>query len=160
MTGRGSGGAEVTGIPKPLTELLGDFAFLDRTERMELLIEFADRFHEVPATIATRPFPEDHRVTRCESEAYVWAEDEPDGSLKFYFAVENPQGLSAKAFSVVLDETLSGEPLKAVLAVPGDMVFDLFGKDLSMGKGEGLLGILAMVQATARAHLAARRGGS
>ena len=41
--------------------------------------EYADRFEEVPGHIASRPFPEDHHVQKCESEAYVWAEDQPDG---------------------------------------------------------------------------------
>ncbi|MGI8925668.1 MAG: SufE family protein [Tepidiformaceae bacterium] len=147
-------------LPQPLADLVADFAFVERGDRMLMLIEFADRFQDVPSAIATRPFAEENRVTRCESEAYVWAEDRPDGTLKFHFAVENPQGLSAKAFSVIVDETLSGQPLEEVVNVPGDVIFTLFGKDLSMGKGEGLLGILGMVQANARRRLAARRAAA
>lgn len=144
--------------PRKLAELLDDFAFLtDRSERMELLIELADRFQEVPPRIATRPFPEEHHVQRCESDAYVWAEDLPDGTLKFHFAVENPQGISARALAVILDETLSGEPVEQVAQVPPDIVFQIFGKDLSMGKGEGLMGIVAMVQAAARRKQKAAR---
>ena len=143
-------------LPQSLAALVADFAFCDRTERAELLIEYADRFREVPGGIATRPFPEEHHVTRCESEAYVWAEDLPDGTLKFHFAVENPQGLSAKAWSVILDETLSGAPVAEVAAVPADVVFQVFGKDVSMGKGQGLMGITDMVTAFARQRLKAR----
>lgn len=143
----------MTEIPAPLAHLLEDFAFVDRPERAELLIEYADRFAEVPPRVAIRPFPEENHVQRCESEAYVWAEDRPDGTLKFYFAVENPQGLSAKALSVILDETLSGQPLEQVAIVPPDVIFELFGKDISMGKGQGLMGILAMVTHAARQRL-------
>lgn len=149
----------MTEIPAPLAELLEDFAFIDRGERADLLIEHADRFREVPPRIATRPFPEENRVQRCESEAYVWAEDRPDGTLTFYFAVENPQGLSAKALSVILNETLSGQPLEQVASVPPDVIFQLFGKDLSMGKGQGLMGILAMVAHSARRRLGAKAAG-
>jgi len=141
-------------IPAPLQSLLKDFAFLDRTERVELLIEYADRFREVAPEVATRPFAEEHHVIRCESEAYVWATENADGTLKFHFAVENPQGLSAKAWAVILDETLSGQPLEQVVAVPEEAVFQVFGKDISMGKGQGLVGILNLVVHFAKQKLA------
>jgi len=143
--------------PRKLQELLEDFeSIVDRTERVEMLIDFADRFEEVPPRIATRPFPEEHRVPHCESEAYVWAEELPDGTLKYYFAVENPQGLSAKALSVILDETLSGAPLEQVVQVPEDIVYRIFGRELSMGKGLGLTGILGMAKGFAIRHLQQR----
>jgi len=144
-------------VPAPLKAVLEDFAFVDRGERAELLIESADRFTDVPARIATRPFDQAHRVQRCESDAYVWWEDLADGTLKFHFAVENPQGLSAKAWAVIMDETCSGQPLEQVAAVPPDAVFEVFGKDVSMGKGQGLMGITDMVTSAARRKLAGRR---
>ncbi|MFN8557644.1 MAG: SufE family protein [Dehalococcoidia bacterium] len=144
----------MTEYPNTLKELLEDVTFVgDRNERAALLIELADRFEEVPEEVATRPFPEEHHVTRCESDAYVWALDQPDGTLKFHFAVENPQGISAKAMSVILDETMSGAPVEQVANVPCDIVFDFFGKDISMGKGQGLMGIVTMVQGEARRRL-------
>ena len=147
----------MTEIPTPLETVLEDFAFVDRAERAELLIEAADRFEEVPPNIATRPFPEENHVQRCESEAYVWAEDRPDGTLKFHFAVENPQGLSAKSWGVIMDETLSGQPLDEVAAVSPEVIFAIYGKDLSMGKGQGLMGMLSHVTHAAKQRLAARK---
>ena len=148
----------MTEMPEGLKTLLEDFQFADRTERIDMLIEYADRFQEVPERIASRPFPEEHHVQKCESEAYVWAEDLPDGTLKFHFAVENPQGLSAKAWAVIMDETLSGQPLEAVANVPCDSVFTVFGKDVSMGKGMGLMGITDLITTYARQRLKARQG--
>ncbi len=144
-------------IPDKLEDLLEDFtAITDRTERQEYLIEFADRFPEVrvPREIASMPYPEDHKVPACESEAFVWAREQPDGTLKFYFDVLNPQGLSAMAMSVILDETVSGQPLEKVAALSPGMVFTLFGREISMGKGQGLMGIVAMVQNEAKKRLA------
>lgn len=146
----------MTTIPESLERLLEDFRFADRTERIDMLIEYADRFREVPETIATRPFGEDHHVQKCESDAYVWAEDLPGGTLKYHFAVENPQGISAKAWSVILDETLSGQPLEVVVETPLDIVFTVFGKEVSMGKGMGLMGITELVTAIAKRKLKAR----
>jgi cysteine desulfuration protein SufE len=150
----------MTEMPPKLKEVLKDFAFVDRSERAELLIEAADRFQEVPPEIAGRPFPEINHVQKCESDAYVWAEDLADGTLKFHFAVENPQGLSAKSWAVILDETLSGVPLEQVAAVPCDVVFTVYGKDVSMGKGQGLMGITDMVTYEARKRLNARKAAA
>ena len=149
----------MTTIPPALAELLDEFASItDRTERAELLIETADRFEEVKVSpdVATLPYPENHRAPACESEAYVWAKDAPGGTLAYSFDVLNPQGLSAKAFAVILGDTLSGAPLEQVTAVPDDIVFDLFGKELSMGKGAGLMGILTLVRYEAKQRLTAR----
>ena len=148
----------MTSIPQPLESVLADFDFVDRAERIELLIEAADRFEDVPERIATRPFPEANHVQHCESEAYVWAEDQPDGTLKYYFAVENPQGISAKSWAVIMDETLSGQPLEQVALVDPQTVFRVYGKDLSMGKGQGLMGMLSHVTHAAKLRLDARRG--
>ena len=138
------------GIPQALADLADELSFLDRGERVDYLIEYADQFKNVPERIATRPYPEDRRVKRCESQAYVWAENQDGGTQRYYFAVENPQGISAKSFCAILDETLAGASLEQVQRIPGDVVFDIYGKEISMGKGEGLLGILTSVQMFAR----------
>lgn len=126
----------------------------DRDERIQMLIDIASRFKGVPDSIATRPFPESHLTPACESEAYVWCEELPSQALKFHFAVENPQGISAKAMAVILDETLSGESASCLAQVPSEVVYRIFGKDLSMGKSMGLMGMVSMVQVCARRYLA------
>jgi cysteine desulfuration protein SufE len=81
-----------------LQDVLDLFAtFDDPADRTNLLLSYADQFREVPREVATRPFGRDHLVPHCESEAYVWALKQPDGTLTLYFAVENPSGVSAKA---------------------------------------------------------------
>ncbi len=144
--------------PDRLRQLLEDFRWMtDREERAEYLIELADRLQPVPEHIATRPYPPEAHVDYCESDAYVWAEDREDGTLQFYFAVENPQGLSARAMAAILDETLSGQPLEQVACVPDDIVLDIFGRNIAMGKGQGLMGIVARVRAAAQQRLVARQ---
>ena len=137
--------------PHNLNEILADFDFVTtRTERAELLIDIASRFEPVPERLATPPYAAEHRVPSCESEAYVWSEPQPDGTLKFYFAVENPQGLSAQAMAVILDEALSGAPLDQVTAVTPDIVLKIFGNEISMGKGQGLMEMVRAVQQHAK----------
>lgn len=142
--------------PEKLAEVIDDFSMItDRNERAEYLIEIADRFNavRVPDTISTRPHSEEHHVQMCESDAYVWAIDQPDGTQKYYFDVLNPQGLSAMATGVILAEALSGEPLDKVADVPTDIIFKIFGKEIAMGKGQGLMGIVAMIKQAAQQKL-------
>lgn len=147
-------------LPAKLESLLGLIGSLERSERMEVLIDLARKLREPPAPIAARPFPESSRVPGCESQAYVWAKPQQDGTLKFYFAVENPQGISAQATAVILDQSLSGAPLDLVVKVPTDVIYEIFGRELSMGKNLGLTNMLVMCQALARKYLAATAGSA
>lgn len=139
-------------LPPRVAELLEDLKLVeDRNDRLMTLVDFADRFSDVPERIATRPFSEANHVQRCESEAYVFAEPSQDGQgVKYHFAVENPQGISAKAMAVILDETLSGESPDTIAKVPTDLVYEIFGKELSMGKGQGLMGMVELAKILAK----------
>jgi cysteine desulfuration protein SufE len=58
------------------------------------------------------------------------------------------------ALASLLGESLSGRPLEQVAAVSPDIVYDLFGNELSMGKSLGLMGLVNMVRASVREHRA------
>ncbi len=144
-------------IPAKLDELLEDFSFItDRNERIAWLIDAADRFDEVrvPPEVAAPPYDEAHRVPACESDAFVWAlpADSKD-TLNFRFDVLNPQGLSAMALAVILNDCCSGAPLQQVAAIPQDIVLAIFGREVSMGKGQGLMGLVTMVTHAAHEQL-------
>ena len=138
-------------MPEKLQELLETFdMFPDPADRTNLLLSYADRFREVPKEIATRPFPKDHQVPQCESDAYVWAMKHPDGTLNLYFAVENPSGVSARALAAILDRTLSGLPASDIANVSCDIVERIFRRNISMGKGMGLMAMVQAVQTLAK----------
>ena len=143
-------------VPNTLKQILNELASLDRVERAQYLLELSDEFEEVPREIAVRPFPEERRVPKCESEAFVWAQEQDDGTLKFHYAVENPLGISARAMGVILDETMSGQPLEQVANVAPDIVHQIFGRQLSMGKGEGLAAMVEYTTFEARRRLSRR----
>ena len=147
-------------FPPKIEQLLEDLNFFDdRMDRYQALIECADRFVEAAESITgPRPFPESHRAPRCDSEAYIWTQPAGGGKFKYHFAVENPQGISAKAMAVILDESLSGEDPELAVNLSHDVVFAIFGKELSMGKGQGLMGMVDQVRMQTR-RLAGGRGG-
>lgn len=140
-------------IPEPLRRTLETLDDCDEDERAEYLMGLSDDFREPPDSVAVRPYPEYKRVPNCESEAYFWAKEREDGTLDFYFAVENPQGISARAVGAIMAETLSGQTLKKVSAVRPDIVDRMFGRRLSMGKGEGLRGMVGMAVREAKKRL-------
>ena len=134
-----------------LQQLTDMFQTFDPADRTDLLLGYADQFKEVPASLATRPFPKSHQIPQCESDAYAWAQRHPDGTLKLYFAVENPSGISAKALAAILDKTLSGLPASEIASVSTDIVEKIFRQNISMGKGLGLMSMVQAVQALAKA---------
>ena len=137
--------------PPKLTRILQNFSLLeDRAERIELLISMADQFRRVPPEIASPPFPEENRVPHCESEVFVFPVRQDGETFKFHFAVENPQGISAMATAVILDQVLSGRPLQEILKIDPGFIYEVCGRELSTGKGLGLTGIVTTVQSLAK----------
>ena len=140
-------------MPQKLEQLVEMFQMFDPPDRTEMLLSYADQFREVPPEIATRPFPTSHQVPQCESDAYVWARKQPDGTLTLYFAVENPSGVSAKALAAILDKTLSGLPAVEIATLNTDIVEKIFRQNISMGKGMGLMSMVQAVQTLAKAAI-------
>ena len=137
-------------VPDKLTDTLETLEMVpDRSERIQLLIDIAGRFEEVPSRLARRPFPKDHLVPACESEAYVWAVLRPDGKMDLHFAVENPSGISARAMATMLTKTLSGLTPAEIATVSPEIVERLFRQNISMGKGMGLMSMVGAVRTLA-----------
>ena len=142
-------------LPSRLQAVLETFdMFPDQTDRTNMLLSYADRFREVPPAVATRPFDKSHQVPQCESDAYVWAMKQPDGTLDLHFAVENPSGVSAKALAAILQKSLSGLPADEIANVDCSIVERIFRQNISMGKGMGLMAMVNAVQALAKRALA------
>ena len=140
--------------PKKLREIIESLQMTaDPSDRAQMLIDYAYKFEEVPVSVAQRPFSERNKIPACESDAYIWAIDNQDNTLKFFFAVENPSGISAKALAVILDKTLSGLHSEEIIQIEPDIVYDIFRQNISMGKGLGLMSMVHAVKKLAEQHL-------
>lgn len=129
----------MTGLPTKLQEVVDTLAlFEDRSEKIQAIISIAESFRP---TAEPKPYPENHRVPGCESEVFVWG-NETNGHWNFEFAVENPQGLSAMAFAKILQDGLGGLSSAEIQAVPDELIYEIFGRELSMGKSMGLMNML------------------
>jgi cysteine desulfuration protein SufE len=125
----------------------------DEYSKADALIELSDQFETAPTEIASAPYPASNKVPACESEVYIFHKINGDNSIKYYFAVLNPQGISAKAFAVILDTCLSNVKLEIVAKVDDDIIKRIFGNGISMGKGMGLRSMLGVVKAIANNNL-------
>ena len=138
-------------IPEKLQDFLDTLSLVqDRSERIQYLISLAESFKQPPEEIARKPFPEERRVPGCESEAFEFSVPRGDGTRDYYFAVQNPQGVSAMALAEILRETISGAKPEEIAAIPDDVIYQIFGNELSMGKSMGLMGMVRMVKADAQ----------
>lgn len=130
-------------IPAKLQEHLDDLAlFPDRQDRIEALIALADDYKHPSEAELVRS--EEKKVPGCESEVYIEAEPAGD-SLEYHFAVDNPQGISARAMAVLL-QSASGAPKSEIQAIDESVVFQVFGSELSMGKNLGLTNMVRIVK--------------
>ncbi|OLS22428.1 MAG: hypothetical protein HeimC2_29550 [Candidatus Heimdallarchaeota archaeon LC_2] len=133
--------------PSKLKELIEEFKLIEsRNDRMDMLIYYSEEFKEVSDKISSRPYPEENRVPSCESGAFIFSELDHDGKIHFHFAVDNPQGISAKAMAVIIDKTVSGESPEAVSKLREEIVYDFFGKNLSMGRNMGLTSMIVVIR--------------
>jgi cysteine desulfuration protein SufE len=131
-------------LPGPLQEILDDLKlFPSRAERIDALIGWGDEFVNPGAD--QLPRDEFRKVPGCESEVYVMSEPEGEGR-RYLFAVDNPQGISAMALARILQVGLNGLPDAEVQKVPDDIIFEIFGNELSMGKSLGLMGMVRMTK--------------
>lgn len=137
-------------IPEKLQDQLDTLAmFSDRSERIQALIGIGESYRRPDSEAVPRN--EETKIPGCESEVYLSTEPLGQG-LKFLFAVDNPQGISAMALAQILDEGLSGEPLQQVSEVPDELVYEIFGRELSMGKSLGLTNMVRAVKRKAQAR--------
>lgn len=134
--------------PKPIQDQLDDLAmYPDRAERIEMLVAIGGEYRheaaaEVPREVATR-------VPGCESEVFIDTIRSAGGGLGYRIAVDNPQGISAMALAVVL-QSLNGLPASEAASLDEGLVFEMFGRELSMGKSLGLTGMVRMVKTLAQ----------
>jgi cysteine desulfuration protein SufE len=147
--------SDFAAYPEKLREVLEIFVE-NPTERNPMLVEYSDQFQGVPERIATRPYPASHQVPHCESDSYVFVEAAgtecgADTPLQFFYAVENPFGVSARSLCAILEQTINGLTAREIASMPIDnLVPTLFGKNISMGKGQGLLSIASVVKVLAQ----------
>jgi cysteine desulfuration protein SufE len=133
----------VTGqnIPPRLSEIIEDFQFVEGREKIELLLEYAERMPPLPERLRAEHDTMEE-VPECMTPVFVKAERD-NGGMVFYFDVprESP---TVRGYAAILAEGLQGSTPEEVLSVPNDF-FQEMGLEtvLTSQRLNGLIAILA-----------------
>ena len=110
-------------IPEKLQAIIDDFALLEGQEKLEYLLELADRLPPLPDwLLAERDNME--VVHECMTTVFVHAAKGSDGRLTFYLDVP-PESPTVRGYATILTEGLNGTTLEEVMAVPTEFYLQM-----------------------------------
>ena len=128
-------------IPQRLQEIIDDFQWAEGREKLDLLLEYAQRMPPLPPWLTER-HDEMDQVHECMTPVFVYAEREP-GGMAWYFDVP-PESPTVRGYAALMAEGLAGATPEQVLAVPGDF-FQAMGLQqvITFQRIKGISAILA-----------------
>ncbi len=110
-------------LPERLQEIVDDFAMLEGQEKLEYLLELADRLPPLPDwLLAKRDSME--VVHECMTTVFVHVTRGEDGRLSFYLDVP-PESPTVRGYATILSEGLTGTTLDEVMAVPTEFYLQM-----------------------------------
>lgn len=106
-----------THVPAKLAEFREEFLELPESDRLELLLEFANELPRVPAHLADHPEMYE-RVAECQSPVFINIEV-TDGVVAMH-ATAPPEAPTTRGFASILAQGITGLTADEVLAIPND----------------------------------------
>ena len=143
-----------TALHPQLQEIADEFAAVPESERLQLLLEFAQELPPLPARYAEQhdllePVPE------CQTPLFLAVEVNPDATVHLFFDAP-PEAPTTRGFAGILHAGLDGLNADEVLATPGEFSSQLGLQDLvSPLRLRGMAAMLARIKRQIRE----RRGG-
>jgi len=134
-------------LPPRLEEIVADFSELEGREKLELLLEYAERFPSLSEQSnsdrqAIEPIPE------CMTPVFLKAEL-VDGGLEFAFDIP-PESPTVRGYASIFAEGLHHLTPEQVLVIPNDFYLRMgLEKVLSSQRLNGMAAILAHIKAQA-----------
>ncbi len=129
-------------VRERLESIAGEFAELEPRERLELLLEFAEKLAPLPAMYHAQRDAGMGRVVECQTPVFLWVALE-DGRVHIDADVA-PEAPTVKGFVSLLVDIFSGATPEEALGVEGNIV-ERFGladpKALGMVRMRGLQAI-------------------
>jgi cysteine desulfuration protein SufE len=140
-------------LPSRLAEIVEDFGFVEGREKLEYLLQFAERLPDVPASYLDEK-DDAHQVHECMTPVWVYVEA-TGPELFFHFEVprESP---TVRGFARIMQEGLAGSSAPDILAIPNDFYYGMgLQAVLTMQRLNGMGAILAHVKRLAAEQTAA-----
>jgi cysteine desulfuration protein SufE len=110
-------------LPAKLQAIVEDFELLEGHEKLEYLLELAERLPPLPDWLVARRESMDV-VHECMTTVFVYAETETDGGVRFYLDVP-PEAPTVRGYATILQEGLSGETVATIDAVPTEFYLQM-----------------------------------
>ena len=128
-------------IPDRLQEIIEDFRWAEGREKLDLLLEYAQKLPPLPGWLATDHDSMD-QVHECMSPVFVAAETR-DGTMTFYFDVPS-EAPTVRGYAALMAGGGSGCTPQVILGIPGDF-FQTMGLQevISYQRINGISAILA-----------------
>jgi cysteine desulfuration protein SufE len=127
-------------LPARLQEIVDDFGFLTGQEKLEYLLEFAEKLPSLPPHLQDQRANMD-QVHECLTPVFLLAEKE-NGRLHFHFDIP-PEAPTVRGFAAILQEGLNGVTPEDMIAVPNEFYYEMGLQ--SVLSGQRLNGIGAML---------------
>jgi cysteine desulfuration protein SufE len=107
-------------VADKLDQIAAEFAELEPRERLELLLEFAEKLAPLPSEYQRQRDAGFNRVTECQTPVFLWAVIEND--QVWIFADVAPEAPTVKGFVSVLVDIFSGAKPEEVVAADLNLV--------------------------------------
>jgi cysteine desulfuration protein SufE len=135
-------------LPPKLQEIVDDFAFASREEKVEMLVAYAESLPDLPERLRGARDRMDP-VPECMTPVFLAAERQPDGGLIFHFDIP-PQSPTVRGLAAILANGLKGSQPEEVLGVPADFYLQMkLEEAISHQRLNGFMGILAHMKQAA-----------
>ena len=131
-------------LPDSLVQIREDFRELERSDRLVLLLEFANELPALPPRYAEHPDLLE-RVVECQSPVFIFVEVD-DKRLVHLHATAPKEAPTTRGFASILVQGLSGLSVDEVLDIPDD-----FPNTIGLTEAVSLLRIRGMTAMLARA---------
>lgn len=131
-------------LPHSLARIRADFLELERSDRLVLLLEFANELPELPPRYADHPNLLE-RVVECQSPVFIFVEVDDQHLVRLH-ATAPKEAPTTRGFASILVQGLSGLTVEEVFDVPDD-----FPNTIGLTEAVSLLRIRGMTAMLARA---------
>ena len=132
-------------VSERIDRIVDEFVDLEGREKLELLLDFANRLPPLSADHQARKQQEDRRVHECQTAVYLWPEV-ADGTMTLVAEVAE-EAPTVKGFVAMLAEAVAGRPQTEAADIKDDLL-DRIGltEVLGMLRSRGLRAIVGRVR--------------
>lgn len=142
-----------TTLPAAFADIRDDFLAIPESERLTLLLEFANELPDLPERYTDHPDLLE-RVIECQSPVYLFTEVDDDGRVHLH-ATAPREAPTTRGFASILSQGIEGASVEELLAIPDDVPFDLgLTKVVSPLRLRGMVGMLGRTKRQARERIA------